>query len=163
MPQAPPLPRRSKTLADMRTWALKGCRGGGFTVKTDWCWQKLTKDRKALVWDGPDQPGLKRIVIVATRGRFGAARPAGHLRSQRSPSVNRGDPIPQRQARPLLRARRTAHRQSRPYCDLFARRTRPGWMTVGNGAPPMFPSRPRPEARGPVLRVSLLCRRSGLP
>lgn len=143
--------RAVQTLADMRTWAIKGCPcGNGFTVKTDWSWQKLTKTGKPWFGMGRISRASKEIVIVATRGNFTPAR--RDLRDTfeaKVPVDEQGDYIHSAKPDRFYELVEQLTGSQGPYCDLFARRTRPGWMTVGNECAPAnvpLPARP-PEAR----------------
>ena len=111
----------------MRTWALKGCPcGGGFTVKTDWCWQKFTKTGKPWFGMGALAGHPRRSSSLATRGKFTPARHDLRDTFEAKVLVNEeGDYIHSAKPDRFYELVEQLTGSQGPYCDLFARRTRP--------------------------------------
>lgn len=143
--------RDVQTHNDMLRWNEIGCPCGmGFTPKTDWIWNKLTKNGKEWFAMGHLSRASKEVCVVATRGKFVADYHS--LRdafSAKVPIYKEGDDLPEdkkvgdyiHSAKPpefyKLVERLTGERG--PYAELFGRDLRPNWHVFGNQVPKAKP------------------------
>lgn len=131
-----PLPRLSRNcflflwrVASMQEEALMVMRSWGFTLKTEIVWEKTTKK------SGLDHFGMGRIVrashetcLVGVRGN-----PKVRDRSVRS---RFSAPVGRHSEKPEFFYRDVVERLSRgPYVEMFARKRREGWTTLGDEVP----------------------------
>jgi N6-adenosine-specific RNA methylase IME4 len=114
--------------------AYRVVRAWGFVPKSEIVWRKLTKNGKPWFGMGHHVRTAHETCIVATRGK---AHPKS--RSIRSvfeapvPCDVNGKPI--HSAKPEEFYAMIEQLCDGPYCELFARRFRPGWTCLGNELP----------------------------
>ena len=106
--------------------AYRVVRAWGFVPKSEVVWEKTTKT--GLPWFGMGRHvrAAHETVIVATRGR---AKPVNrNVRSRFSASVG------SHSEKPEFFYQEVVNRLARgPYVEIFARRQRVGWTTIGDG------------------------------
>jgi len=121
-------------LSSMVEEAYQVVRAWGFVPKAEVVWNKTTA-RNGLPWFGMGRftRASHETAILATRGRVKVVDKG--VRSRFSASVpvdDRGKAI--HSAKPEAFYRDVVERLSRgPFCELFARRPRDGWTTIGDG------------------------------
>lgn len=114
--------------------AYRVVRAWGFVPKAEVVWDKVTA-KNGLPWIGMGRytRASHETAILAVRGRPKVA--SRSVRSRFSASVpldERGRPI--HSAKPETFYREVCERLSRgPFVELFARRPREGWTTIGDG------------------------------
>lgn len=119
-------------VASMQQEALDVVRAHGFIIKTEIVWQKLTKNGLHHFGMGRTVRASHETCLVAHRGR-----PKILSRSIRStfsapiPTDEHGKYI--HSAKPeVFYTDIVQHLAAGPYVELFSRRTREGWTTLGN-------------------------------
>jgi len=112
-------------VAAMQHEALRVAAAWGFTIKSEIVWDKETRTGKAFFGMGRYVRAAHEVCLIGVRGRVQVAN-----RSIRS-----------RFAAPVLEHSRKPDRiyeiaealiPGGPYVELFARRTRVGWLSLGN-------------------------------
>lgn len=112
--------------------AYEVARAWGFEPKSEIVWRKKTKHGKRHFGMGRLVRWEHETAILATRGRYSKLVTAKNIRSTFSapvPSDAKGRPI--HSAKPEKFAAIMEKLARGPYCELFARRQRPGWTCVG--------------------------------
>jgi site-specific DNA-methyltransferase (adenine-specific) len=104
--------------------AYRVCRAWGFIPKTELVWIKRTKNGKRWFGMGHHLRAEHESCIVAVRGR-----PKPLLRNIRTTF---GATAGRHSAKPDEFYDLVESFCEGPYVELFARRTRPGWVTLGN-------------------------------
>ena len=121
-------------VASMQQEALDIVRVWGFKVKSEIVWAKLTKHGKPWFGMGRYVRNSHEVCLVCTRGRV----------KVRSRSVRSGfsAPVPVdargryvHSAKPEQIYRIAEALSEGPYCELFARKRRAGWMQFGRQLP----------------------------
>lgn len=133
-------------VAAMQAEALALAQAWGFTVKSEIVWIKATKAGRPACGLGHYVRGSHEACLIAVRGR-GAP---GLRRRLNVPSVFTA-PRGVHSAKPAAFYELVEGLVSGPYGELFARRSRPGWLQVGDElAPPVAapsPQQPKGAAR----------------
>jgi len=122
-------------VASMQEEALAVISHWGFTVKTEIVWLKKTVHGNRWFGMGHITRAEHEICLVATRGR-----PEVQDHSIRSTFVTEFDglsaPVGKHSEKPEKFFEIVESLYQGPYCELFARRQRPGWTCLGNEVPP---------------------------
>lgn len=120
-------------VAAMQQEALDVVKGWGFTVKTEVVWLKKTANGNRWFGMGRTLRAEHEVCLVATRGR-----PLALNHSTRSTFVTDFEglsaPVKKHSEKPEEFYRIVETLFAGPYCELFARRQRPGWTCLGNEA-----------------------------
>jgi N6-adenosine-specific RNA methylase IME4 len=111
-------------VASMQQEALAVIKAWGFNLKTEIVWQKLTKHGKPHFGMGRITRASHETCLVATRGR-----PKVLNRSTRSIF---SAPVGRHSEKPECFFDIVEKLYAGPYCEIFARRKRPGWHCIGN-------------------------------
>ena len=116
--------------------AYRVVRAWGFTPTSEMIWRKKTKNGKRHFGMGRLVRWEHEGVVLATRGRYTRLVTAKNIRSTFSaptPCDARGKAI--HSAKPEKFYDLMEKLAQGPYCELFARRQRPGWTCVGKEMP----------------------------
>ncbi len=152
-------------LAAMQLEALEVAKAWGFTVKSEIVWDKLTKNGKPWMGMGRYVRASHETALVCTRGRYKVddrgvrSRFAVPVPTYKAgdPEIGkvigrnkRGEPILRKvgdhihSAKPAFFYTDIVQRMCKgPYCEMFARESRPGWTSLGNEV----------DARGTALQA----------
>lgn len=118
-------------VASMPDEALEVCRAWGFTPKAEMVWIKTTKNGKIQMGMGHQTRGGHETCIIATRGR--PARLNANTLSWFIGQMTYGsDGKPIHSAKPSKFFSIVERLSPGPICELFARRSRPGWICIGD-------------------------------
>jgi N6-adenosine-specific RNA methylase IME4 len=115
-------------LSSMAEDALFVARAWGFTIKSEIVWRKLTATGKPFFGMGRYVRNCHETMLLGTRGRF---RVDSHsIRSMFEA------PVGEHSAKPDLQyAIAEELCVEGPYAELFARRSRRGWLSIGDQLP----------------------------
>lgn len=109
--------------------ALRVVRAWGFKPHSEVVWEKTTVNGKPFFGMGRIVRGSHETCIIATRGRTPKVI-SKNVRSRFSA------PVGKHSEKPEFFYREIVERLSAgPYCELFARKRRPGWVSFGNELP----------------------------
>lgn len=114
-------------VASQQEEALQVCRAWGFIPKTEMVWQKLTKT--GLHWFGMGRTvrASHETCLIGQRGK-----PEVLSRSVRSTF---SAPYTEHSGKPDEFFKIVESLSPRPYLELFARKHRPGWDSIGDELP----------------------------
>lgn len=131
----PPLEKNSLLflwrVASMQEEALQVIRAWGFKLKSEVVWKKLTRKGGRHFGMGRYVRAEHETCLVAVRGKVEVANRS--IRSVFEAPVGRHSEKPE-----AFYLKIVEQLSPGPYCELFARRAREGWTTLGNemgGAP----------------------------
>ena len=108
----------------MQQEALDVIRAWGFTLKSELVWCKTTRRGKRHMGMGRIVRGEHETCLIATRGR-----PVCLVKNMRSTF---DAPVRRHSEKPAEFFAIVERLYRGPYVELFARRNRPGWTTLGN-------------------------------
>jgi N6-adenosine-specific RNA methylase IME4 len=111
-------------LASMQREALEVIDAWDFEVKSEIVWKKLTVNGKRFFGMGRQVRNEHEVCIIATSGR-----PVTLDKGIRSVFEA---PIGRHSEKPEAFYKMVERMKDGPYCELFARRLRPGWTCLGN-------------------------------
>jgi N6-adenosine-specific RNA methylase IME4 len=115
-------------MAAMQQEALDVIAAWGFTLKTEIVWNKLTTHHKRWFGMGRIVRNAHEVCLVGTRGR-----PVRRSRSIRSTFDAR---VGRHSEKPAAFYELVEALYDGPYVELFARRRRPGWTSLGDQVEP---------------------------
>jgi site-specific DNA-methyltransferase (adenine-specific) len=114
-------------LSSMPDEALRLARAWGFRPHSEMIWRKMTKHGKEHFGMGRIVRGAHEPCLICVRGR-------PKIRSRRIRSVFSA-PVGRHSEKPGLFYSLVEELSAGPYCDLFARKHRTGWTSIGNELP----------------------------
>lgn len=131
-------------LSSMPQEALDVVRAWGFAPKSEIIWEKLTKTGKPWMGMGRYVRAAHETCLIATRGRFKVD--SRSIRSRFSAKVPCDlDGRYTHSAKPAQFYAIVEELAKRgPYCELFARQRRGGWLSYGDELPPEGEPRAQP-------------------